>query len=182
MNPCHLLIRVFGWGTMANLPSSPILYFFSLQKMIFLFLLCVWFCSYSRSWPPCPCHWPHPDRYHWLGSLPPSPHLPSLQTFNLLPHHPHVSYFSLYFFLLFFPFYSTTDYFFALSFFCLFFFLYFPPLIRTLPQLPSLQLFNLLPHHPHFSFLFQTFSSYHFLFSVIFPSPLVMTEAQPPSL
>ena len=89
--------------------------------MIFLFLLCVWFCSYSRSWPPCPCHWPHPDRYHWLGSPPPSPHLPSLQPFNLLPHHPHVSYFSLYFFLLFFPFYSTTDYFFALSFFCLFF-------------------------------------------------------------
>ena len=99
MNPCHLLIRVFGWKTMANLPSSPILYFFSLQKMIFLFLLCVWFCSYSRSWPPCPCHWPHPDRYHWLGS-PPSPHLPSLQPFNLLPHLPHVSYFfTLYLFI-----------------------------------------------------------------------------------
>ena len=108
--------------------------------MIFLFLLCVWFCSYSRSWPPCPCHWPHPDRYHWLGSLPPSPHLPSLQPFNLLPHHPHVSYFSLYFFLLFFSFFLPLT----------------PP---PSPHLPSLQTFNLLPHHPHVSY----FSLYFFL-------------------
>ena len=39
MNPCHLLIRVFGWGTMANLPSSPILYFFLFRKW-FSFFFC----------------------------------------------------------------------------------------------------------------------------------------------
>ena len=120
---------------------SSLVWVKSLPKMIFLFLLCVWFCSYSRSWPPCPCHWPHPDRYHWLGSPPPSPHLP---LYNLSICFPTIHMFPIFHFIFFFFFLPLTP----------------PPS----PHLPSLQPFNLLPHHPHVSY----FSLYNFLFFVIF--------------
>ena len=140
MIPCHLLIRLFvrgQWQLTMWLGQIYLLILFysffyslvwvkSLPKMIFLFLLCVWFCSYSRSWPPCPCHWPHPDRYHWLG-----PHSASLTCplYNLSICFPTIHMF---------PFYSNLFHFIIVLFSVIF-----PSLVWTEAQPPSLQPFNL---------------------------------------
>ena len=181
MNPCHLLIRVFGWGQWQIYHLVLYYTFFSSENdfpFSFVRLVLFIFPELAPLSLSLATSWSLP-----LIGLSASLTSPALFTNFQFASPPSTCF--LFFTLFFSSFFSFLFYHWLLFRFIIFlfvFFLYFPPLIRTLPQLPSLQLFNLLPHHPHFSFLFQTFSSYHFLFSVIFPSPLVMTEAQPPSL
>ena len=156
MNPCHLLIRVFGWGTMANLPSNPISYFFLFRRWFSFF-----FCAFGFVHIP------------GVGPLVPvtghilivttdwalRPHL-TCPLYNLsicFPSHPHVSYFSLYFFLVFFSFF--------LPLICL------PHLTCPLYKLsicfPTIHMFPIF-HFIFFFFFFLfilpliTFSLYHF--------------------